>query len=152
METSGPERWRAGSLRNWQAGRSERRAVPGTQATPAHEDEGSSYTFREADGEQPLRIDALLQLAEAGALHQFVQFLLGPPAHDPGRAPAMAGKSARNHLELRVPRLPGVDEVSAGFDRRRQPAQSLTHRIVGGEQLKKTRHDADSGLRIKNGQ
>src|SRR5205809_625633 len=76
----------------------------------------SSDPFCERDGEEALGVDALLDFAETGCAHEFVQLFLGAPAHDPRRACAMAGERARDELDLRMPGLAGVDQMSAGFD------------------------------------
>src|SRR5262249_49135826 len=125
-----------------------------TGARPALESPGahSSGPFRERYCEQSLRVDALLQLAESGDAHQFVEFLLRTPAHDPRRALAMARQSARDELELRVPWLAGVDKKSARFDSSGQSAERFKYSIIFRKEFEEARNNADGRLRLEGRQ
>src|SRR5579863_10700160 len=126
--------------------------VPGTEAMPepgAKAERSFGPLFEplcQSDREKSFRVDALLQLAESGHPHQLVQLLLRAPAHDPGRASAMAGESARNELNLRMPGLAGVNQASPGFDRACQTGERFQHSIVFREELEETRDDPDGRL------
>src|ERR1035437_2043741 len=56
----------------------------------------ASAPLRHSCREQTFRVDALRRRAKSSHPHQFVQFLLRAPTHDPGRARAMAGESLHN--------------------------------------------------------
>src|SRR6476646_2195701 len=79
------------------------------------QDDSSLFPSREGDAEDAPLIDLLMHLFEAGGAHEFVHLGLGASAHDPGFAFAI-GQNARDEFNLRVPRLIGVDEITAGFD------------------------------------
>src|ERR1035437_10157973 len=109
----------------------------------------ASGPLRQSDREQTFRVDALRHLAKSSHPHQFVQFLLRAPAHDPGRACAMTGQSSRNELDLRMPWLAGVNQASAGFDCACQSRERLPHSTIFREELEQSRNDPDRRLRLE---
>src|ERR1700686_1053402 len=61
-------------------------------------------------------IDSLGYFSEPRCLRQLVHLPLRSSSHDPGTELAMAGKCPRYHFELRMKRLPGINQEAAGFD------------------------------------
>src|SRR6266404_426393 len=80
----------------------------------------SGDPFSERDRENTPFVDALLDLAESGGGNELVDLGLGAPPHHPGLPLAMAGQHAGDKLELRVPGLPGIDQITPRRDRRGQ--------------------------------
>jgi hypothetical protein len=60
----------------------------------------------------------------------------------------MAGERAGDQLELRVPRLSGVDEEAALLQRIGESCERARHLRVVGKQLVETRRDADRRPRL----
>ncbi len=100
---------------------------------------GSSTRHRH--GEDAPFVDALVYLLEAGRCDQRVHLGLGASSHHPGVAAAVAGQSPGNELELWMPGLAGVDQITAGFDRRIQTGERSLQQTVIGEQLVEARDD-----------
>ena len=61
--------------------------------------------------------------SKPAAVDQLVHLALRAPAHHPGLAAAMRGQAARDHFELRMPGLVGVDEQAAGLHGAGQSAE-----------------------------
>src|SRR5262245_39984297 len=74
----------------------------------------------ERNGEDTPFVDALLDFVEARGSHELVDLGLGAASHDPRLPLAMAGQHAGNELDLRMPGLAGINEVTARRDGRRQ--------------------------------
>src|SRR5215218_5999980 len=99
----------------------DRRATPRRGATGAPRPAPASRlrpgspgaALRHRDGENPHLVNPLLDFPDSRRGDQLIQFGLRPAAHDPGLALSMAGERASNQLELRMPRLAGVDQESA---------------------------------------
>src|SRR5690348_11607622 len=72
---------------------------------------GDSHTYRHADGKDAPFVDPLFHFGEPAVAYQLIEFLLCAPAHYPGFAVTMAGERARDELQLRMPRLAGVNQV-----------------------------------------
>src|SRR5581483_243324 len=117
----------------------------GRQARPAPGAllEGSSDALRETDGEHALGIDALFDFAEAGGADQLIQLLLSPTTHDPRRTLSMAGEGACNELELGMPGLAGINELSARRQSVGEAGEGLLNAIVFGEELEEAGHNSD---------
>ena len=88
---------------------------------------------------------------KTGFLNQLIHFLLAAAAHYPVRAACLvAGQCARNHFELRMPRLSGVNQVAARFNRIAEAVERVQNQIVVGKQFMQAGNDAQrrTGLQI----
>src|SRR5580692_2109942 len=61
----------------------------------------------------------------------------------------MAGESSCNEFDLRMPRLTGVNQISAGFHRACQSVQSFAHSIILREEFKEPRNNAHRRLGLE---
>ena len=78
--------------------------------------------------------------------HQLVHLRLRAAAHDPRLAFAV-GQHAGDELDLRMPRLIGVDQMPARLDGIGQAAQRAEHGLVVREQFIQAGDDGDRGPR-----
>src|ERR1017187_1251367 len=74
------------------------------------------------DGEHAPLVHFHRNFFEAGHTHQFVHLSGGAPAHDPGFAFAIA-QNVRDKLDLRMPRLIRVNQITPRLDRAGQSAK-----------------------------
>jgi hypothetical protein len=56
----------------------------------------------------------LLDLPESRRRDELIHLGLNAPAHDPGLALPVAGQRTGDQLQLRMPRLAGIDQIPAG--------------------------------------
>ena len=64
----------------------------------------------------------------------------------------MAGQGTGNQLQLRVPGLAGVDQVTADWHRVRQAREGVANPLVVGEQFVQTGHHGEGRLRVEGRQ
>src|SRR5215831_4408205 len=75
-------------------------------------------------------VDSLRQLLEACRGNQLIHLGLGPSSHHPGRTRSMTRQHAADEFELRVPRLPCVNEITALRDRVGEGFERTAHEVV----------------------
>ena len=97
-----------------------------------------STTPRDRHGEHSPLVHFHFHLLESGGAHQFVHLRRGAPAHDPRLAFAIA-QNARDEFHLRMPRLVGVNEITAGLDCIGQPLQRSEDAGISRETIRTTR-------------
>src|SRR4051794_23233160 len=78
--------------------------------------------LRHGNGEHSPLVHFHSALLETGRGYQLIHFRRGAPPHDPGRSFPIP-KNARDELDLRMPRLIGVEEVAAWLENVGQSAQ-----------------------------
>src|SRR5688572_9584825 len=110
---------------------------------PCGAERSSPRALRERHRENAPLVDPLLDLLEAGVLDELVELGLAAPAHNPLSAAPVARERACDQLELRVPRLAGVDEIPARLHRARKSAQGPRNRGVIRKELIKPRYDGN---------
>src|SRR5947209_2271306 len=108
------------------------RAVPVTLMVELRR--AQSTPTRERHREHPRLVYFHSAFFEARDPDQFVHLRGCPPPHDPGLALAIS-QNPRNELDLRMPWLVSVNEMTASFDRIGQAAQCLEDTGVFGKQL-----------------
>ena len=59
-------------------------------------------------------VDALLDFPKSRGKHELIHFCLGAAAHDPRLTLSMAGEGASDQLQLRMPWLSRIQQISAG--------------------------------------
>src|SRR5205085_7631839 len=108
MPTS--SRARSSRRKTERATRARRASVATATQAPSRRRASSSHAPRQRYAEDAPGIDALIDLDEPCIGDELVHLDLRAPPHDPRSAAAVARQCARNQLELRVPRLVGVDQ------------------------------------------
>src|SRR5437870_6660588 len=76
----------------------------------------------DGDGEHAPLIHFHRHFPETGHTHQFIDFGRRPATHDPG-LPFPITQNARNELDLRMPGLIRVNQITARLDRSGKPAK-----------------------------
>src|SRR6185503_16329244 len=99
-------------------------------------------SLRDRDCENPSTSHQRANLLEPCLAHEVVKLALRASPHHP-RIAFSISQHARDHLDLRMPRLTGVDEISAFFYGAPDPFYAPAHRSVFREQLEESRDDRD---------
>src|SRR5688572_27704866 len=88
----------------------DKKKAPETRARRARATSSSAESLGNRDGEDPPLIDSLVDLAESRLTDELIHLCLRSAAHDPRFTFAMACQRPPNQLQLRMPRLPGVEQ------------------------------------------
>src|SRR5437763_16731928 len=97
-------------------------------AAPPH----SSKSPHNGDGKHSPFVDLHLNFLEPGPRDELIDLGGGAAAHNPRLAFAVA-QHARDKLELRMPRLVGVDPVTAGHNCVGEPGERFGDDTVAGK-------------------
>ncbi len=86
---------------------------------------------------------------KTGFFNQLIHFLLAAAAHYPVWAACfVAGQGSGNHFQLRMPRLTGVNQVAACFNRIAEAVERVQNQIVVGKQFVQAGDDAQGRARL----
>jgi len=83
----------------------------------------------------------LCKTSNTSGFHQLIHFCLAAPTHYPSLTLSVTGQRASDQFQLRVPRLAGVNQITAGFHRFGQTRQrAADHRVVGKQFIQPRHH------------